>query len=626
MNDEFVESDLPILFSNMAKEENYLGEGGNSVAFLKDDMVLLVPHSLNPIRKKDISPSNIISALKEKIENSGESYEFRYLKDSSKYFESMPIAVWGSPTQGLNIQIMNYLGENHATENNRTPEAAVNSMNAVFEIITSPSKIKEAIDSMRELDLAGYELDPKPDNLTILNGNVKFIDLNRGSSGVKLDYLIDMLVPYYIFVHHPKKDYLSDSIKDFINMVYEYGQSVGLKPFHSIEHRLEQYGVATDQEVQRLNDQKKEELSKIEEDRKKHEDKIKNSRSEESKAIAFSIFYKDRELSKYFEDITFLKNKIPDDLFLIIEEVKSGNSKYLRKLVRYLMSNQNFIDKINDLAKSNYENNKEAGSKLDSLILLADYFDERGLSKKANFIDALIAFASDDDSEEDSEEDVGNPLYQDYNYGQFEYAKDEDLLDNVEGPEEILNFFGGYLSQYKNANDKVKRVMIKKEVIYGISESGRLVKEFLDNFIETEGSAKFDFSMIQNISYYVPVYIHAIMIGAVDMEDVIEIRNTLNEIHLEVIDPDYARRNKEIDETPFDFVDYNEQIEEDFPIIKNDIGEGVDLGSLQNIDFYEQEEMGFVDENDPKLHRDFFRKQEYSAPKYDGDDFDDEFV
>lgn len=626
MNNEFVESDLPILFSNMAKEENYLGEGGNSVAFLKDEMVLLVPHSLNPIKNKHITPSNITSALKEKVEKSGETYEFRYLKDSPKYFESMPIAIWGSLTQGLNIQIMNYLGENHAKESDRTPEAAIKSMELVLGIITDTSKVKEAIDRMRELDLAGYELDPKPDNLTILNGRVKFIDLNRGASGVKLDYLIDMLVPYYIFRHHPKKDLLLDDIRDFINTVYEYGQSVGLKPFHSLEHKLEQYGVANNKELGRLNEQRKEESDREEEKIRQFKEKAEASRAEESRSLALSIFRQDRENSKYFENIEFLKNKIPDDLFLIIQEVKSGNTKYVRKLVRYLMSNQSFIDKVNDLARSNYENDKEAGSKIDSLILLADYFDERGLSKRANFIDALIAFASEDDSEEDSEEDDFNPMYQDYNYGQFEYAKDEGLLADVEGPEEILKFFGGYLSQYKNANDKVKRVMIKEEVIYGISESGRLVKEFLDNFIETEGAAKFDFSMIQNISYYVPVYIHAIMIGAVDMEDAIEIRDALNEIHLEVIDPDYARRNKEIDETPFDFVDYNEQIEEDFPIIKNDIGEDVDLGRIQNIDFYEQEEMGFVDENDPKLHRDFLSKQDYSIPKDDGDDFDDEFV
>ena len=260
----------------------------------------------------------------------------------------------------------------------------------------------------------------------------------------------------------------------------------------------------------------------------------------------------------------------------------------------------------------------------DKLLKLADFLDKKRLYIKADMVDKLLSFASDDDSEEESYED-SNPLYQEYDYGKnFEYAKDEDLFE-IEGPSEVANDLARFLLQYRDASEDKKSIMLDNEMIYGLSDSGKHLQKFLEDFIETEGATQFDFSKIGNVNYYIPIYIHAIMIGFIPMQDVEYIKETLDHIYLEVTDPEYARKDKYIDEPLLSDIDY----EEDYPTITDEeTGKKIDLGAIQNIDFYKDEEMDIVDPRDSKIHSDFIRKIEYGSPEdyIEKEDFDDEYI
>ena len=428
-SEEIQESDLPNLVEKFVKQENYLASGGNNVAFKYEDKVLLIPHRFNPFNERartPINPGNVFEILKKEEEDNKDSsfaesyvYKFRNLKNSDRYHESLPIAIWGGKSQGQNIQIMEYLGEPPVTETQRSPSDAKRNMDTVFNIITDDSKIEKALDKLKEIKDLGYETDPKPDNLTIdASGEVRFIDLNLRSGGSKkqpLDYFINMLLPPYVFQAHPEKEKYREQVRNFIEKTYEYGKSIGLDIVNSIEKTLSQFNFATEKEIEDLKEQ---ERIKKEQEMLERQKKEKEGLSPEQKADAKNIIFSiNPAFSKYdpslYSDISFLKDAIEEELYILIEDLRNGNVRNVKKINDYFVKNPDAIYQIHEAARENLktkeeleENNmskenyiKKSNNIIEKLIKLSDFLDCKKLYKKADIVDKLISFASDDEDD-----------------------------------------------------------------------------------------------------------------------------------------------------------------------------------------------------------------------------------
>ena len=269
--EDIQESDLPNLIEKFVKQENYHASGGNNVAFKYEDKVLLIPHRFNPFNEKavtPINPDNAFEILKKEEEDNKDSsfaenyvYKFRNLKNSDRYHESLPIAIWGGKKAGSEYTNYGVFREPPAHEDSRNPSDAKMNMDTVFHIITDDSKIEKALDKLKEIKDLGYETDPKPNNMTIdSSGEVRFIDLNNRGDRPKrqpLDYFIYMLLPPYVFDAHPEKEKYRDQVRNFIEKTYEYGKSIGLDIAYSIEKTLSQFNFATVEETKKLKFKKK---------------------------------------------------------------------------------------------------------------------------------------------------------------------------------------------------------------------------------------------------------------------------------------------------------------------------------------------------------------------------------
>ena len=212
--------------------------------------------------------------------------------------------------------------------------------------------------------------------------------------------------------------------------------------------------------------------------------------SPEHKAAAKNIIFSiSPEFSKYdpnlYSDISFLKGIIEEELYILIEELRNGNVRNVRKINNYFIKNPNAIYKIDEAAKKNSEIKedveesdmleesyiKKSKNIIEKLVKLSDFLDFKKLHKEADIVDKLISFASEEDDEKiiDFLEEKSK----------IKRRMDEKIKKMKEETDTIYDIRGTF-------SDTVDKYEFPEDLLIELYDSGMEVKDFIQ-YLQDKG-------------------------------------------------------------------------------------------------------------------------------------------